>query len=212
MINRAEKPLFLAMVFANPSYQYINPSKGSPSTKNKHVLKKRAKQFIDISLSFEPHPLTKDLTILRNERAINNAIKNLVLIISGEVPFQANVGSRVRDYMFEGCDESTAMFVEAEIEQVIRNFEPRAELMDKGDVMAMGTAEIRAQQQMDNFNSNQYGEIEATFNDFYSAGIADMGVHVDARPDQNELMVTITYKIIGYDQTFTVEQILTPTR
>ena len=200
------------MAFADPSYKYINPSKGSPSTKNKHVLNKRAKQFIDISLSFEPHPLTKDLTILRNERAINNAIKNLVLIILGEVPFQHSIGSSIRDYMFEGCDESTAMFVEAEIEQVIRNFEPRAELMDKGDVMAMGTAEIRAQQQMDNFNSNQYGEIEATVNDFYSAGVADMGVHVDARPDQNELMVTITYKIVGYDQTFTVEQILTPTR
>ena len=67
------------------------------------------------------------------------------------MPFQHSIGSSVRNYMFEGCDDSTAMFVEAEIQQVIRNFEPRAELMDKGDVMAMGTAEIRAQQQMDNY-------------------------------------------------------------
>lgn len=200
------------MAFANPSYRHINPTKSSPSGKNHYNLEKQAKQFIDISLSFEPHPLTKDLTILRNERAINNAIKNLILISVGEVPFQSEIGSHVRSFMFEIVDVATASFIESEIKRVIDRYEPRAELVPKGGNIAMGTAEVRAQQSMDNFNNNTYLNQEATFNDFYGWGIEDMGVHVDARPDQNEFMVTITYRIIGYNEVFTVEQILTPTR
>ena len=201
------------MAFANPSYKYINPSKGSPSTKDKHILRKRAKQFIDISLSFEPHPLTKDLTILRNERAINNAIKNLIMIAVGEVPFQGEVGSYVRSYMFESVDMPTASFIESEIERVIKTFEKRAELYKKGEYIATGTAEVSAQQSMDNYNNGrQEWEPEKVFGDFYGMGIKDAGVVVDARPDQNEFMVTISYKIVGYDQVFTVDHILTPTR
>ena len=201
------------MAFANPSYKYINPSKGSPSTKDKHVLRKRAKQFIDISLSFEPHPLTKDLTILRNERAINNAIKNLIMIAVGEVPFQGEVGSYVRSYMFESVDMPTASFIESEIERVIKTYEKRAELYKKGEYIATGTAEVSAQQSMDNYNNaRQDWQPEKVFGDFYGMGIKDAGVVVDARPDQNEFMVTISYKIVGYDQVFTVDHILTPTR
>ena len=49
--------------------------------------------FKDISLSFEPHPVTKDLTILKNENAIKRSIRNLVTTIPTERFFQPIIGS-----------------------------------------------------------------------------------------------------------------------
>ena len=201
------------MVFSNPSYRYINPGKDAPSNKDKKTLNKRAKQFTDISLSFEPHPLTGDITILRNERAINNALKNLIMIAAGEVPFQSLVGSHVRSYMFEMvADEATAQFLKDEITRLIEAWEPRANLVPRGSLISMGTAEIRAQQSMDNYNNNIYFQENASFSDFFNDSLEDAGVYVSVLPEQNEYMVTITYKIVGYNETFQVDQILTPTR
>ena len=201
------------MVFSNPSYRYINPGKDAPSNRDKVTLNKRAKQFTDISLSFEPHPLTGDITILRNERAINNSIKNLIMIAAGEVPFQSLVGSHVRSYMFEMvADRATAQFLKDEIRRLIEAYEPRANLVPKGTLTPMGTAEIRAQQSMDNYNNKVYFQENASFSDFLNDDLEDAGVYVSVLPDQNEYMVTVTYKIVGYNETFQVDQILTPTR
>ena len=40
-----------------------------------------SRSFKDISLSFDPHPVTKDLPVIRNERAISRAVRNLVQTI-----------------------------------------------------------------------------------------------------------------------------------
>ena len=92
------------MPYNDPSYRYINPGKVSPSQGEKITLRRQARAFRDVSLDFAAHPITKDLTILRNERAINQAMKNLILIVRGEVPFQHDIGSNVRDQLFEIVD------------------------------------------------------------------------------------------------------------
>ena len=90
--------------------------------------KKRSKQFVDISLSFEPHPLTKDLTTLRDARAINNSIKNLIYTIPSEVPFDPYLGSKIHDALFENFSETMAPIIEKEVERTIEFGEPRAEI------------------------------------------------------------------------------------
>ena len=40
-----------------------------------------SRAFKDISLSFEPHPVTKDLPVLKNEAAIRKSVRNIVKII-----------------------------------------------------------------------------------------------------------------------------------
>ena len=130
-------------------------------------LSRKVKKFVDISLSFEPNPLTGDLSTITNERAINNSIKNLVLISPNEVPFNRNVGSTVAYLMFDMCDEPTAGLIHDEITRTIKYNEPRVELEE---------------------------------------------VIVKAEPEQNQFVVTVKYKIVGYDQIFTTTQILTPTR
>ena len=54
-----------------------------------------SRSFKDISLSFEPHPVTKDLPILKNERAITRSIRNLVETIPTERFFNSLLGSDV---------------------------------------------------------------------------------------------------------------------
>ena len=57
-------------------------------------LTRKTKAFVDISLAFEPNPVTGDLSILTNERAINNSLRNLVETIPGEAAFDHETGSK----------------------------------------------------------------------------------------------------------------------
>ena len=137
------------------------------SNSNRVNLFRKKDNFVDISLSFEPNAVTGDITLLKNERAINNSVKNIIMTVPTEVPFNSDYGSRVTDYLFETIDEGTAGLLTLEIERAINYNEPRVELTD---------------------------------------------VFVQAQPDQNQYACNITYNIVGYEQTFSVSQILRPTR
>jgi phage baseplate assembly protein W len=84
-----------------------------------------SRSFKDISLSFEPHPVTKDLPILKNERAISRSIRNLVETIPTERFFNSLLGSDVRRSLFEFCDYGTASIIQTQIETTIENYETR---------------------------------------------------------------------------------------
>jgi phage baseplate assembly protein W len=86
-----------------------------------------SRSFKDISLSFVPHPVTKDLPILKNERAITRSIRNLVETIPTERFFNSLLGSDVRSSLFEFVDYGTASVVQNQIETTIQNYEPRVE-------------------------------------------------------------------------------------
>jgi phage baseplate assembly protein W len=84
-----------------------------------------SRSFKDISLSFVPHPVTKDLTILRNENAIVRSVRNLIETILKERFFNLNLGSNVRSNLFEFVDYGTAANIQSEIVITIENYEPR---------------------------------------------------------------------------------------
>ena len=84
-----------------------------------------SRSFKDISLSFVPHPVTKDLPILKNERAITRSIRNLVETIPTERFFNSLLGSDIRSSLFEFVDYGTASIVQNQIETTIQNYEPR---------------------------------------------------------------------------------------
>lgn len=89
-----------------------------------------SRSFKDISLSFEPHPVTKDLPVLTNRNAIIRSVRNLVETIKTERFFQPNLGSDVRDSLFEIVDYATATVLEDQVKEVILNYEPRVENLD----------------------------------------------------------------------------------
>jgi phage baseplate assembly protein W len=84
-----------------------------------------SRAFKDISLSFMPHPITKDLPVLVNERAIARSVRNLVETIPTERFFNPFLGSDVRDTLFDFCDYGTASIIANQIEETIINYEPR---------------------------------------------------------------------------------------
>mgnify|MGYP001291212787 FL=1 len=89
------------------------------------ALPRVSRAFKDISLSFDPHPVTKDLPILKNESAIRRSIMNLVQTIPEERFFEPLLGSDVRSSLFEFVDFATASVIQEQILETIENFEPR---------------------------------------------------------------------------------------
>lgn len=90
-------------------------------------MKRVSRSFKDISLSFEPHPVTKDLPILKNANAIRRSVRNLVQTIPGERFFNPDLGSQVRSSLFDFVDFATADVIEDEIIETIERYEPRVE-------------------------------------------------------------------------------------
>ena len=84
-----------------------------------------SRAFKDISLSFEPHPVTKDLTILKNENSIKRSVRNLVQTIPTERFFNSAIGSEVRNSLFDFVDFGNASVIQNQIEITLENFEPR---------------------------------------------------------------------------------------
>jgi phage baseplate assembly protein W len=84
-----------------------------------------SRSFKDISLSFDPHPVTKDLSVLTNERAIIRSVRNLVETIPNERFFNPSLGSNVRSSLFDFVDYATASTIEDQIIEVINNYEQR---------------------------------------------------------------------------------------
>ena len=84
--------------------------------------------YSDLDLNFTIHPVKKDINRHTNETAVVNSIKNLILTNHYEKPFQPEIGSNVRRLLFENMDTITATTLEKEIEQTIKNYEPRASI------------------------------------------------------------------------------------
>jgi len=91
------------------------------------AIQRISRAFKDISLSFDPHPVTKDLPILKNENAIRRSVRNIVETIPTERFFNSLLGSDVRRSLFEFVDFGTASVISDQIEIAINNFEDRVE-------------------------------------------------------------------------------------
>ena len=86
---------------------------------------RKSRAFKDISLSFNPHPVTKDLPVLINERAIVRSVRNLVETIPTERFFNSLIGTDIRDSLFDNFTSVTVTIIEDQIRTTLRNFEPR---------------------------------------------------------------------------------------
>ena len=91
------------------------------------AIQRKSRAFKDISLSFTPHPVTKDLPVLVNERAIVRAVRNLVETIPSERFFDSNLGTNIRGMLFENFTGSSVMIIEDMVRSTLRNYEPRVD-------------------------------------------------------------------------------------
>ena len=91
------------------------------------AITRKSRAFKDISLSFSPHPVTKDLPVLINERAIVRSVRNLVETIPTERFFNLIIGTDIRASLFENFSRTTVNVIEDQIRDTVRNFEPRVD-------------------------------------------------------------------------------------
>ena len=91
------------------------------------AIQRISRSFKDISLSFEPHPVTKDLPVLKNENAIRRSVRNIVETIPTERFFNSILGSDITRSLFEFVDFGTASVIQEQIQIAIENFEERVD-------------------------------------------------------------------------------------
>lgn len=90
----------------------------------------REPNYKDLDLDFFAHPTTKDVVKKTGIDAIKRSIRNLILTNFYDRPFRSYIGSNVQKLLFENATPLTRIFIKDAVEEVIRNFEPRARLVD----------------------------------------------------------------------------------
>jgi phage baseplate assembly protein W len=91
-------------------------------------LGKISRSFKDISFNFTKNPITKDVVVLKNEEAIKQSVKNLVLTKLGERLFRPLIGTNTTTYLFELNTTFSANSLIEEIENVLGIYESRINL------------------------------------------------------------------------------------
>tara|TARA_B110000495_G_C22579690_1_gene348287 strand:- start:53 stop:502 length:450 start_codon:yes stop_codon:yes gene_type:complete len=85
-------------------------------------------QYTDIDISLEANPFTKDISVLRDDRAIVGAVRNLILTNFFERPFAPLKGGNLSGFLFEPADNITKAGMRDAISRVITEHEPRVNL------------------------------------------------------------------------------------
>lgn len=86
--------------------------------------------YKDFQRNLTMDPISFDLARKTNEEAVKEALHNLLLTDKGERPFQPNLGCDIRKMLFENITPSTVNMMKETIEKTIRNYEPRANVID----------------------------------------------------------------------------------
>ena len=90
--------------------------------------KKSIRTYVDLDLDFTRHPVTNDVVKITDVEAVKRSVKNLINTQFYERPFHPELGCGVRDMLFENYTPMTGIFMRRKIEEVLRNYEPRASL------------------------------------------------------------------------------------
>jgi len=88
------------------------------------------REFKDLDLNFNIHPVKKDINRNIGPMSVINSVKNLILTNHYEKPFRPEIGSNVRRLLFENLDVVTATTIRNEIQRMIENYEPRANIIN----------------------------------------------------------------------------------
>ena len=90
---------------------------------------RNVRQYSDLDLFFGKKTVGSDVNKVTDIQAVKRSIRNLVLLNSFEKPFHPEIASGVRDMLFENISPVVAAVLARKIEDVIKNFEPRARLV-----------------------------------------------------------------------------------
>ena len=92
-------------------------------------ISRNVRQYRDLDLFFSSKQGSGDVNKVTGVESVKRSVRNLVLTNFYEKPFHPEIGSGVRDMLFENMSPVTAVVLARKVEDVIENFEPRARLV-----------------------------------------------------------------------------------
>lgn len=92
-------------------------------------LSRRLSLYSDFHKDLTISPISKDLAVKRDEEAVKESMKNLLLTDRGERLFQPFLGSNIRRNLFDNMTPASLKLIEQHVIEVINNYEPRVELI-----------------------------------------------------------------------------------
>ena len=85
--------------------------------------------YKDFAYSFFANPMSGDIGKKTGAAAVTSAIVSILKTNHNERMFQPEFGSNIRALLFEPMNPITEQRIKTEIENAVRNHEPRAELL-----------------------------------------------------------------------------------
>jgi hypothetical protein len=87
-----------------------------------------SKIYADLDLTFNRLPVTNDVALSYDDKAVIRSVRNLLLTNTYDRLFQPEIGSNLTKLLFENVDSLTASLLQNEIKNVIKNYEPRVSI------------------------------------------------------------------------------------
>jgi len=85
--------------------------------------------YRDISADFDANAITGDIDPVKDAISVKRGITNILLTSMFERLFQPELGSNLKDVLFEPIDEITTARIEREVRSAIDAWEKRAEVL-----------------------------------------------------------------------------------
>jgi phage baseplate assembly protein W len=78
----------------------------------------------DLDLNFIKNPITGDINVKKNDDAIKQSLKTLLLLGSYEKPFNNNLGPDLNGFIFQNYIIGTEKKIEERIRTTLKQYEP----------------------------------------------------------------------------------------
>ena len=107
---------------------YLNTGYSDAQSRNINA-DRDSQVYRDLDLFFSKRSTSSDISKVQGVQAVKRSVRNLILTNIYEKPFHPEIGSGIRDLLFEPLSPITAFVLSQRVEDVIENFEPRARLV-----------------------------------------------------------------------------------
>jgi phage baseplate assembly protein W len=88
-----------------------------------------ANEYQDLDFDFTPNPITGDVAKVKNVTSVKRGIHNILMTENSERLFQPEVGSGLKNLLFEQMSDLTAQLLEDEVRSAIDAWENRAQII-----------------------------------------------------------------------------------
>ncbi len=89
-----------------------------------------ANEYQDLDFDFTANPITGDVAKVKNVTSVKRGINNILLTENSERLFQPEVGSGLKNLLFEPMTNLTAQLLEDEVRSAIDAWEDRAQVIN----------------------------------------------------------------------------------